>query len=106
MSSPDPQMRKEIDAIIHAEIRRRDRRNARFWFGALIVGIIAVAVVLLFENSPMMKALLALIAFVGIFGFFAFLSTKPKFGSHLRLPRSAGKQTDIGTKGKRDSGGN
>ena len=76
MSSPDPQMRKEIDAIIHAEIRRRDRRNARFWFGALIVGIVAAAVVLFFEHPPMIKALFALVAFVGVFGFLAFLSAR------------------------------
>ena len=76
MPSPDPQMQKEIDAIIYVEIRRRDRRNARFCFGALIVGIIADAVVLFFENPPMIKALLALVAFVGIFGFLAFLSTR------------------------------
>ncbi len=76
MSSPDPQMQKEIDAIIYAEIRRRDRRNARFWFGALIIGILAAGVVLIFENPPMIKALFALVAFVGIFGFLAFLSTR------------------------------
>ena len=76
MPAPDPQMQKEIDAIIYAEIRRRDRRNARFWFGALIVGMIAAGVLMFFENPPMIKALFAIVAFVGIFGFLAFLSTK------------------------------
>ncbi len=69
-------MQKEIDAVIRAGIRRRDRRNARFWFGALIIGIIGAGVVLFFENPPMIEALFALLAFLGIFGFLAFLSTR------------------------------
>ncbi len=76
MPSPDPRMQKEIDAIIYAEIRRRDKRNVRFWFGALIIGIIGARVVLFFENPPMIEALFALLAFLGIFGFLAFLSTR------------------------------
>lgn len=76
MSSPDPQMQKEIDALIYAENRRRDRRNARFWLGALIVGIVAAIALALIDARPVIKALLALLAFVGIFGFLAFLSTK------------------------------
>ncbi len=76
MASPDPQMQKEIDAMIYAEIRKRDRRNARFWFIALIVGIIAAGITAFIDNQPMIKALFAVVAFIGIFGFLAFLSTK------------------------------
>ncbi len=76
MSSPDPQMQKEIDALIYAENRRRDRRNARFWFGALIIGIVAAVVLAMVDARPLVKALMALVAFVGIFGFLAFLSTR------------------------------
>ena len=69
-------MQKEIDALIYAENRRRDRRNARFWFGALIIGIVAAVVLAMVDARPLVKALLALAAFVGIFGFLAFLSTR------------------------------
>lgn len=83
MSSPDPQMQKEIDAVIYAEICRRGRRIAHFWFGALIIGVFAAGVVLFSDNPPMIKALFVLVAFVGIFGFLAFLSTKKGFWNRI-----------------------
>jgi fatty acid desaturase len=76
MSSPDPEMQKEIDAMIYAEIQRRDRRNARFWFAALLAGIVASIAAALIGSQPGIRALLALIGFVGIFGFLAFLSAR------------------------------
>lgn len=79
MPSPDPEMQKEIEAMIHAENRRRDRRNARFWFAALVVGIVVTIAAALIDSQPLTKALLALIGFIGIFGFLAFLSTKRSF---------------------------
>ncbi|HSS65509.1 MAG TPA: hypothetical protein VLS27_13825 [Gammaproteobacteria bacterium] len=62
--------------MIYAEMRKRDRRNARFWFAALIAGILASMAVALFDSRPLIKALLALIGFIGIFGFLAFLSAR------------------------------
>ena len=76
ISAPDPDRRREIDALIYAEIRRRDRRNARFWSAALVVGIVATVAVTLIDSQPSIKALLGLIAFIGVFGFLAFLSTR------------------------------
>jgi Flp pilus assembly protein TadB len=76
MASIDPHVRREIDAVIYAEIRKRDRRNARFWFAALVVGAFAFTAAVLLEIQPPLKALFALIGFVGIFGFLAFLSTR------------------------------
>ncbi|MDH3316808.1 MAG: hypothetical protein OER43_13725 [Gammaproteobacteria bacterium] len=72
--TPDPETRKEIDAVVYAEHRRRDRRNARFWLAALLVGIVASIGVALVDDYPLIKALLVLIGFIGIFGFLAFLS--------------------------------
>lgn len=76
MPSPDPEMQKEIEAMIYAEFRKRDRRNARFWFAALIAGIAAAIAATLIDDQPLIKALLGLMGFIGIFGFLAFLSTK------------------------------
>jgi len=76
MASIDPDMRREIDAWISTEIRQRDRRNARFWLVALIVGVIASIAAALSDIQPPLRALFALIGFVGIFGFFAFLSSR------------------------------
>lgn len=74
--TPDPQTRKEIDAVVYAELRRRDRRNARFWFAALVAGVAAAIAATLMSGSPWIRALLGLTGFAGIFGFLAFLSTK------------------------------
>ena len=56
--TPDPETRKEIDAVVYAEHRRRDRRNARFWLAALLVGIVASIGVALVDDYPLIKALL------------------------------------------------
>lgn len=74
--TPDQETRKEIDAVVYAELRKRDRRNVRFWFAALLVGIIASICATLVDDHPLIKALLVLIGFIGIFGFLAFLSVK------------------------------
>jgi hypothetical protein len=76
MPSVDPDTRREIDALVYAEIRRRDRRNARFWLGALVAGVLASMAAALSDAPPPLEALLALIGFVGVFGFLAFLSTR------------------------------
>lgn len=79
--TPDPQTRKEIDAVVYAEHRKRDRRNARFWLAALILGIVASIGATLVDAYPLIKALLFLIGFIGIFGFLTFLSvTRPLRG--------------------------
>jgi hypothetical protein len=62
--------------VIYSEIRRRDRRNSRFWFGALLAGAIASLAAAVLDVSPPIEALFVLIGFAGIFGFLAFLSTR------------------------------
>ena len=73
---PDAATRSEIDAMVYAEHQKRDRRNARFWVAALVVGILAFLGTALVDDHPIIKGLLALIAFIGVMGFIAYLSTK------------------------------